>query len=84
MSKIFSLRVDGFPKKDLGKSCSFDLLYESFVNVCHFVYVCPSFPFGFEDGMWDLIVLILDPVVHNIVSLTSLLRCQVVKCFTTL
>ena len=24
------------------------------------VCVCPSFPFGFEDGMWDLIVLIRD------------------------
>ena len=24
------------------------------------ICVCPSFPFGFEGGMWDLIVLIPD------------------------
>ena len=23
-------------------------------------FVCPTFPFGFEGGMWDLIVLIPD------------------------
>ena len=28
----------------------------NFFNVYHFV--CDSFSFGFEDGMWDLIVLI--------------------------
>ena len=22
------------------------------------LYVCASFPFGFDDGMWDLIVLV--------------------------
>ena len=27
-----------------------------FVKFC----VCPSFPFGIEGGMWDVIVLILD------------------------
>ena len=42
----------------LGKSCSFGLLCVSFVNVTS--CVCPSFPFGFECGMWDLIVLIPD------------------------
>ena len=24
------------------------------------IYVCTSFPFGFEGGMWDLIVIIPD------------------------
>ena len=43
----------------LGKSCSFGLLYVSFVNV-HQICVCPSFPFGIECGMWDMTVLIPD------------------------
>ena len=38
----------------LGKSCSFGPLSMSFVNV--YQSVCSSFPFGFECGMWDLIV----------------------------
>ena len=38
----------------LGKSCSFDLLCMSFVNV--YQSVCPSFPFGFEGGMWDVLI----------------------------
>ena len=38
----------------LGKSCSFDLLCVSFVNVYH-LYLC-LFPFGFNTGMWILIV----------------------------
>ena len=37
----------------LGKSCSFGLLCACFVNV--YKFVCASFPFGFEGGMWDLI-----------------------------
>ena len=41
------------------KSCSFGLLCVSFVYVYQFC-VCHLFPFGFEDGMWDLIVLIPD------------------------
>ena len=44
----------------LGKSCSFGLLCVSFVNVYQFLCVCLSFPFGFEGGVWDLIVLIPD------------------------
>ena len=36
----------------MGKSCSFSLLSVSFVNA--------SFPFGFEGGLWDLIVLVPD------------------------
>ena len=43
----------------LGKSSSFDLLCVSFVNVYQFS-VCPSFHFGIEGGMWDVIVLIPD------------------------
>ena len=41
----------------MGKSCSFGLLCVSewaFVKFC----VYPSFPFGFEGRMWDVIVLI--------------------------
>ena len=44
----------------LGKSCSFGLPCVSFVNVYQFVCVCASFPFGFEGGMWDLIVVVPD------------------------
>ena len=44
----------------LGKSCSFGLLCRFVVNVCGFVCVCASFPFGFEGGMSDLIVLVPD------------------------
>ena len=43
----------------LEKSCSFGILCESFVNVYQSC-VCPSFPFGFEGEMWDLIELIPD------------------------
>ena len=43
----------------LGKSCPFDLLCVSFVNVYKFC-VCPSFPFGDGGGMWDAIVFIPD------------------------
>ena len=44
----------------LGKCCSFSFLCVSFVNVHEFLCVCASFPFGFEGGMWNLIVLIPD------------------------
>ena len=40
----------------LGKSCSFGLLWVSFVNVYQFA----SFPYGFEGGVWDLIIFIPD------------------------
>ena len=43
----------------LGKSCSFDLLCESFVNVSQ-MYVCVYFALEFQGGMWDLNVLISD------------------------
>ena len=43
----------------LGKSCLFGLLCVSFVNVYPSVCVFLSL-FGFEGGMWDLIVLITD------------------------
>ena len=43
----------------LGKSCPFGLLCVSFVNVYQFLCVS-FFSFGFEGGMWDLIVLISD------------------------
>ena len=46
----------------LGKSCSFGLLCVSFVGVCQMLYdfLCPSFPFGVEGGLWDVIVFIPD------------------------
>ena len=50
----------------LGKSCSFDLLCVFFVKVYHFararvcVSVCESFPFSFEGGILDLVVLVPD------------------------
>ena len=40
----------------LGMNCSFSLLCVSFVNFINFC-VRPSFSFGYEDGMWDLVVL---------------------------
>ena len=43
----------------LGKSCSFGLLYVSFVGVGQILCVS-FFPFGIEGGMWDVIVLIPD------------------------
>ena len=42
----------------LGKSCSFGLLFVSFVNVYQFC-VCASFLFDFECGLWDLIAYFL-------------------------
>ena len=42
----------------LVKSSSVGLLCVSLVNVHQ--YLCMSFPFGYEGGMWDLIVLIPD------------------------
>ena len=44
----------------LGKSCSFGLLCVFFVNFLQILCVCPSFPFGIEGGMWDVIALIPD------------------------
>ena len=40
----------------LGNSCSCGLPCVSFVN--DYLFVCASFPFGFEGGLCDLIVLI--------------------------
>ena len=42
----------------LGKTCSFGLLcvFRERLSIC----MCASFPSGFEDGMWDLIVLLSD------------------------
>ena len=45
----------------LGKSCSFGSRCVYFENVCHFFFVCVcAFPFCFEGGMCDLIVLVPD------------------------
>ena len=40
----------------LGKSLSLGLAYVSFANVYRFL--CASFPFGFQGGMWDLNVYV--------------------------
>ena len=42
-----------------GKSCLFVLLCVSFVNVYQFVCLL-FFTYGFEGGMWDLIIFIPD------------------------
>ena len=39
----------------LGKSCSFGLPRVPFVNYCQFMFLVISL-FGFEGGIWDLIV----------------------------
>ena len=41
----------------MGEGCSFGLLY---VSPLAFVDLCASFPFGFDGGMWEVIVLIPD------------------------
>ena len=56
------------------KSCLFGLRCVSFVNVYQFLCVCPAFPFGFEDGMCNLIVLIPDHCLSIYVS-----SCFVIK-----
>ena len=43
----------------LGKSCSFGLPREPFVNCCQFMVFSYS-PFGFDGRMWDLIVSVPD------------------------
>ena len=40
-----------------------ELLIRLTVHVFHerlSIYICASFPFGFEGGMWDLIILVSD------------------------
>ena len=52
----------------LGKSCSFGLPQVPIVNGCQFMYLVIS-PFGFEDKMCDLIVLVPDHCLSIILSL---------------
>ena len=54
----------------LGKSCSFGLLCVSFVKFIKFS-VCPSFPFGIEGGVCDVIILIPDHSLSIYFSKTS-------------
>ena len=49
MLLLFSVRVAEIPP--VCEKCSFGLL-------CVYVCVFASFPFGFEGGMWDLMVLL--------------------------
>ena len=59
----------------LRKSCSFGLLCLSFVNVYQFLYVS-SFPFDFEDVMWDLFLIIPDQCLSNHFVFIFLLQTQ--------
>ena len=36
------------------------------------MYVCASFPFGFEVGMWDLIVLVTDHCISFYFSILAM------------
>ena len=56
----------------LGKSYLFSLLCVSFREHIS-IFVCPSFPFGFEGGMWDLIVLTPDRCLSIYFDCTSVL-----------
>ena len=42
----------------VGKRCSFGLLCEYFITFI--IFVCASFPIGFEGGIWGLIVFVPD------------------------
>ena len=59
MLLLFSIKVDEWSSV-CKKSCSFGLPCVSFVDVYQSVCVCASIPFGFEDVMSDLIVLVSD------------------------
>ena len=59
MLLLFSIKVDEWSSV-CKESCSFGLPCVSFVDVYQSVCVCASFPFGFEDVMSDLIVLVSD------------------------
>ena len=53
-----------------GKSCSFGLLYVSFEGVFFFQILCVSFfPFGIEDKMWIVIVIILSIYFVSLLSI---------------
>ena len=54
----------------LGKSCSFWFTIHVF-RECLTISVCVSFPFGFEGGMWDSILLVPDYCLSFYFSLTS-------------
>ena len=41
---------------------------------CFWLCVCVSFPFGFEGGIWDLIVLIPDYYLSSYFSYTSVAK----------
>ena len=51
---------------------TFGLLCVSFANVYQFAR--PYFPFGFEGGVWDLIVLIPDHCLSIYFALSSIIR----------
>ena len=68
MLLLFSIRIA------LGQDCSSGLLCMSFVNV--YVFVCPSFPFGFEGGMWDLILFVPDHFTFYLLYVTNCTQVQ--------
>ena len=61
----------------LGKSCSFDSLCVTFANIYQFC-VCPSFPFGFEGGMLNLIALIPDHCLSMFFNPIALRKAKIV------
>ena len=50
----------------------------SFNGAGQIFYVCPSFPFGIEGGMWDVIVLIPDHCFSLYFSYHSLVEIQLI------
>ena len=52
----------------------------SFVNVYH-LCMCVSLPFGFESGMWDLIVLVPDHCLYFYFSYSLLPSSDFLHCF---
>ena len=48
----------------LGKSCLFSVYCACLLRTFMNLFVCASFPFGFEGGMWYLIVLIPDRCLY--------------------
>ena len=53
------------------------------MNVCQ-MYVCVSFPFGFEGGVWDLIILIPTFLFTSIFSKCVIKHFKIVYVFKTL
>ena len=62
----------------MGKSYSFGLLCVSFVGVGQ-ILSCPSFLFGIEEGMWDVIVLIPDHCLSIYFAFNWMVTCSLIN-----